>query len=131
MWFDVDEFERLVADPGRLDAATAVYGGLLPGVYDDWAIPTRDRLRRTYLGTLETLLRTSRSRRDFGAAKAYAEAILVHHPWREDTLRALATTCFAREQTAAITDEASRAAFVQMRGARAVEAATRGVSSGA
>jgi DNA-binding SARP family transcriptional activator/tetratricopeptide (TPR) repeat protein len=92
VWFDVDAFERSVENEhdDALDAAVALYGGdLLPGIYDDWIFPIRDRLRRAYLAALETLMLRSRSRRDLAAAKDYAGAILRHDPWREDTLRQL------------------------------------------
>ncbi len=89
--FDVDEFERLADDDTRLSEAVATYGGdLLPTVYDDWVFPIRDRLRQRYLATLERLMLASRSRRDFAAGVAYANAILHADEWREDTVRALA-----------------------------------------
>ncbi len=95
VWFDVDEFERLATDSARLAEAVTHYGGdLLPGVYDDWVFPIRDRLRRRYLAGLETLMNRSRSRRDFAAAITYADAILRHDEWREDTVRQLAAIRF-------------------------------------
>jgi len=95
VWFDVDVFERCIADPELLADAVDLYAGdLLPGVYDDWIFPIRDRLRRAFLAALETLMQRCRSRRDFTRAKAYAGSILVHDPWREDTLRQLASICY-------------------------------------
>jgi len=91
LWFDVEEFERLAATAGGLAEAVSLYAGdLLPGVYDDWVFPLRDRLRRRYLAGLETLLIASRSRRDFASGITFANAILQHDEWREDTVRQLA-----------------------------------------
>ncbi len=95
VWFDVDVFERFSAADERLTDTVALYDGdLLPGVYDDWVFAIRDRLRRSYLAALETLMLRSRSRRDFALAKGYATSILHHDPWREDTLRHFASICY-------------------------------------
>jgi DNA-binding SARP family transcriptional activator len=92
VWFDVDAFEAAVRDPTRAAEAVELYGGeLLPGVFDDWIFPIRDRLARAYVAALERLLVDGRSRRDFTAAAAYAERILIHDPWREDAVRHLAS----------------------------------------
>ncbi|HZZ64879.1 MAG TPA: AAA family ATPase [Candidatus Baltobacteraceae bacterium] len=92
VWLDVDEFERCIADESRWADAVELYeGDLALAVYDDWISPMRERLRREYVATLERLLYRARSRRDFAAAIAYAERILASDPWREDTLRQLAS----------------------------------------
>src|SRR5829696_6815115 len=49
---DVAEFEAAL-DGGRLREAVDAYGGdLLAGVYDDWVLEERERLRRGYLDAL-------------------------------------------------------------------------------
>ncbi len=92
VWVDVDEFERCIAHESRWPEAAQLYeGDLAPAIYDDWIAPMRERLRREYTGALERLLFRARSRRDFAHAISYAERILANDPWREDTLRQLAS----------------------------------------
>ncbi len=92
VWVDVDEFERSVGDEARwVDAVELYEGDLALAIYDDWIEPIRERLRRAYIGTLERLLFRARSRREFTPAIGYAERILTNDPWREDTLRQLAS----------------------------------------
>jgi DNA-binding SARP family transcriptional activator/tetratricopeptide (TPR) repeat protein len=89
-WLDVTEFETLVARGETLEEAVDLYAGdLLPALYDDWIIVTRDRLRSTYLGALDALLLRARSDRSFATAAGYARRILAEDPWREDALRGL------------------------------------------
>jgi len=91
-WCDVDEFERACADEARWTDAVALYrGDFAPTIYDDWVFPLRERLRRQFISILENLLVRARSRRDFAGALGYAERILNHDAWREDTLRQLAS----------------------------------------
>ncbi len=89
---DVDVFEGCIGDESRWAEAVELYeGDLAPAVYDDWIAPFRERVRREYVATLERLLFRARSRREFALATAYAERILANDPWREDTLRQLAS----------------------------------------
>jgi DNA-binding SARP family transcriptional activator/tetratricopeptide (TPR) repeat protein len=89
-WLDVAEFEALAARDDRLEEAVELYAGdLLPAMYDDWIIVTRDRLRSAYLAALDKLLLRARSARSFAAAAGLARRILAEDPWREDALRSL------------------------------------------
>ncbi len=87
---DVLNFERLIAASSTLEDAVALYrGDFLEGAYDDWVITKREALRSAYISALSDLIAMHRSRRDFPAAIAYAQRLLVADPWREDALRQL------------------------------------------
>ena len=93
--FDVDAFEDGCGDLETAVGAVDLYDGdLLPTVFDDWIFPIRDRLRRTYLATLERLVVRSRSRRRFDTGLAFAERILAHDAWREDVVRHLVSILY-------------------------------------
>ena len=104
---DVADFERALAEAdsaidepavlAALERAVALYGGaLLPGCYDDWIQPERERLAASHAGALERLCRILEGRRDYAAAARYAEALLAADPLREpayrDLMRLLALT---------------------------------------
>lgn len=94
---DVVEFEDAVAradeagareDPeeerGHLAEAVAAYGGeLLPGCYERWIEPERDRLRRECRRTLERLARRCEDAGDLRSAIRCAERLVHHDPLRE------------------------------------------------
>jgi DNA-binding SARP family transcriptional activator/tetratricopeptide (TPR) repeat protein len=95
LWFDVESFERDVKDERTVAAAVEAYGGdLLPGTFDDWIFPIRDRLRRRYLEALDTLVVKARSARDFPSAARYVARVLEDDPWREDAVRQAAAVRF-------------------------------------
>ncbi len=86
---DVADFERAIAQ-GNLEEAIALYQGeLLPGCYDDWLVPERERLQQMFLETLERLLRQTEKRGDYHAALGHAHHLLRQDPLREDTYRHL------------------------------------------
>jgi|HubBroStandDraft_4_1064222.scaffolds.fasta_scaffold00001_162 DNA-binding SARP family transcriptional activator/tetratricopeptide (TPR) repeat protein len=88
LWLDVEEFDRLVADPERADDAAALYrGDLLASLYDEWILPERERRRNLYLAALTRLVSEARRRRDFHAGLERAQRILSLDPWREDIVR--------------------------------------------
>ena len=79
---DVADFEHAIAQAtqaeqaGRepemrkaLEAAVELYrGDLLPGNYDEWILPERERLRQACLGALERLILLLEQERDYQAA---------------------------------------------------------------
>jgi DNA-binding SARP family transcriptional activator len=92
LWVDVVEFENCLAaaaqhpsaDAGALAAAVAVYGGdLLPDCYDDWVLPLREELRKSYGEALERLTLLLEERREYGAALQAARRLLQHDPLHE------------------------------------------------
>jgi DNA-binding SARP family transcriptional activator/tetratricopeptide (TPR) repeat protein len=88
MWLDVEEFDRLVGDPQRLEDALALYrGDLLASLYDEWILPERERRRNLYLAALVRLVSDARRRRDFPLGLERAQRILALDPWREDVVR--------------------------------------------
>jgi DNA-binding SARP family transcriptional activator/tetratricopeptide (TPR) repeat protein len=88
LWLDVEEFDRLVADPERLEEAVGLYvGDLLTAVYDEWVFPERERRRNAFLAGLVQLASRARRQRDFARGIARVEQILAIDPWREDVVR--------------------------------------------
>lgn len=99
---DVDEFvarrqaaDQLGAtDPAQQQAlfaeAVALYqGDLLPGCYDEWLLPARERLRQQWLETLERLVWVSEDRRDYATALHYANHLLRAEPLAESAYQQL------------------------------------------
>lgn len=94
---DVLEFESALARADELEAAAdrktarqhlddaaARYGGdLLPGCYERWIEPERDRLRRDCARVLERLARLCENDGDLPAAIRHAERLVRHDPLRE------------------------------------------------
>lgn len=102
-WLDVEVLERhasAVVDTaeGALEASTIapleeavrLYAGdILDGVYDDWALRERERLRGVYLKSLACLMRYHASHGAPERGIAHAEEILRHDPLREEIHREL------------------------------------------
>jgi DNA-binding SARP family transcriptional activator len=99
-WLDIHEFEDLLdeagpeepgeAQAGLLRRAVELYrGDLLEGVYDDWIIFERERLRLRCLDALERLIRHHEGRGEWTQAAAYAQRLLACDPLREHVHRAV------------------------------------------
>ncbi|MBW3609459.1 MAG: AAA family ATPase, partial [Actinobacteria bacterium] len=94
---DVAEFDRLTtgAEEARkagasselraeLEAAVTLYAGdLLPGCYDDWLVPERERLRAAFLRAAELLAELLELERDYRGAISWARRLLEHDPVNE------------------------------------------------
>ncbi len=73
-----------------LEQADNLYcGELLPGCYDEWILPERDRLRQRHLQVLEHLLRLFEGRGDTVTAIRYAQRLIGLDPLSEDLSRRL------------------------------------------
>ncbi|MFL5664756.1 MAG: ATP-binding protein [Ktedonobacteraceae bacterium] len=73
-----------------LEQADGLYRGeLLPGCYDEWILPERDRLRQHHLQVLEHLLRLFEGQGDTVTAIRYAQRLLGLDPLSEDLYRRL------------------------------------------
>jgi DNA-binding SARP family transcriptional activator len=99
-WLDIVEFETLwqrvcetscesrprdLEDLGRM---IGLYqGDLLEGLYDDWVVPHRERLRLIYLNGLGRLMDHYRLHGDPRRSLEYAQRILTSDPLREDVHR--------------------------------------------
>jgi predicted ATPase/DNA-binding SARP family transcriptional activator len=100
---DVAEFEQTLSladaatrrnDQGPLQAAleqadNLYRGELLPGCYDEWILPERERLRQRHLQALEQLLRLFEVQGDTITAIRYAQRLLRLDPLSEDLYRRL------------------------------------------
>src|SRR6266566_2202403 len=73
-----------------LEQADGLYrGDLLPGCYDEWILPERDRLRQAFLQALERLMALQEEEGDTDAAINTARRLLGHDPLHEATYRHL------------------------------------------
>src|SRR5437667_3889256 len=73
-----------------LEQADSLYRGeLLPGCYDEWILPERDRLRQGHLQVLEQLLRLFEVQGDTVTAIRYAQRLIGLDPLSEDLYRRL------------------------------------------
>lgn len=102
-WLDVHEFEAALDRAGpddstqpseeqaaHLRAAVELYrGDLLEGMWDEWCLFERERLRLRYLDALERLMRHHEARGEWVQAAFRARGLLAHDPLREHVHRAL------------------------------------------
>lgn len=109
-WLDVAEFERCIQAVGSragedlsaeqadlLAYAVEIYrGDLLDGLYDDWCVYERERLRLMYLSALETLMHYHQSRDEWNEAIALGQRLLGVDPLRERVHRDL-MRCFLQQ----------------------------------
>ena len=90
---DVAAFEDSAAGTANADAlrraADLYHGDLLPGCYDDWIVPERERLRQLFTSTLQGLGLLLESRREYRSAIQCAQRLLQHDSLREETYRHL------------------------------------------
>jgi DNA-binding SARP family transcriptional activator len=90
---DVDNFEKEVGHADSVEslqgAVDFYHGELLPGCYDDWILPERERLEREFTEALEQLIDRLQARHDYREAISYAQRLLRHDPLREETYRRL------------------------------------------
>jgi LuxR family maltose regulon positive regulatory protein len=79
-----------------LEDALALYrGDYLEGVYHDWCVLERERLRGRYLAALETLARLYADRKDLQRAIELYQRLLAQDPYREAAHQAL-MRCYYR-----------------------------------
>jgi DNA-binding SARP family transcriptional activator len=98
-WFDVHEFEALVARARLLpphdwqtedlwQRAVALYkGDFMPEVERMWCVPRREALRETYIEALIGMGRSHEARRDFDGAVEWYQRTLDVDDLREDVHR--------------------------------------------
>lgn len=100
---DVAEFEQVFSQAeastqrndrqalqAALEQADHLYQGeLLPGCYDEWILPERERLRRRHQQALEQLLRLLEAHGETVSAIRYAQRLLGLDPLSEDLYRRL------------------------------------------
>jgi DNA-binding SARP family transcriptional activator len=79
-----------VAARTALEETVTLYrGDLLPGCYDEWILPERERLRQAFLGALEQLILLLERERAYPAAISAAQRLLRYDPLHETTYRHL------------------------------------------
>jgi len=113
-WLDVELFEQktvqLIAHPSQkvkepdveeLEKIMGLYKGeLLEGLYDEWALRERERLRALYLKSLIFLLDYYKFHRSYEKARDYGQQILNLDPLREDIHREMMKIYFESGQRA-------------------------------
>jgi LuxR family transcriptional regulator, maltose regulon positive regulatory protein len=93
-WLDVEAFDRLLDEASRptppdkvigfLEGALALYrGDYLQGIYADWTVLERERLRSRYLVALETLAQLYATGRNLRRAIELYQRVLCLDPYRE------------------------------------------------
>ena len=89
---------------GELRSAVALYrGDLLPGVYDDWIQPHRDRLRMKMIETLDALAAGLEDRREYRAAMEQLHRLVAIDPLDESRYQALMrVAAFVGDRTAGL-----------------------------
>lgn len=100
LWIDVDEFERLIESGKRSDTnnklssaisdyegAISLYQGNLleENLYESWTVLQRERLRVTYLDTIDHLSQIYFEQDRYGACVSLCQLILAQDICREDT----------------------------------------------
>jgi len=81
---------HLAAERMALESAVEHYcGELLPGCYDDWILPERERLHQAFFRALERLTLILEEQRDYASAIGHAERLLRHDSLHERTYRRL------------------------------------------
>lgn len=90
---DVTRFEHALLTAATIkdwqEAVELYRGDLLPGCYDDWILPERERLRQDLVNALEQLIACCEQTQDYLAARQYAQRLLSSDPLREETYRRL------------------------------------------
>jgi len=71
------------------DAVTLYRGDFLEGIYEDWALVERERLREVYLHVLDELLTLYKRSGDYKHALSYAQRLAAADPLREAAHREL------------------------------------------
>ncbi|MBE7468341.1 MAG: tetratricopeptide repeat protein [Anaerolineales bacterium] len=90
---DVADFEQSLAQANSIttlqQAIDFYQGDLLPGCYDDWILPHRERLRQVFSQALEQLIIRLENEHDYPAAIRATQRLLRHDPLHEVTYRRL------------------------------------------
>jgi DNA-binding SARP family transcriptional activator len=114
-WLDIQVFETLLADSiprsgasltgdraTALEEAVELYrGDLLEGVYEDWVIFERERLRELLLMALDRLMEYHRGREAWSEAITHGQRLLGIDPLREHVHRELMRLHYLRGDRAA------------------------------
>lgn len=100
-WLDVQTFEQSLSptlrkpladvrpeEAAQAERVLALYRGeLLEGIYEDWALIERERLRTIYMNALMYLMNYYANCSAFDKSLEFAKAILTEDPLREDIHR--------------------------------------------
>ncbi len=87
---DVEQaLEQANSIPTLQQSIDLYQGDLLPGCYDDWILPHRERLRQVYSQALEQLIIRLEHERDYSGAIRTIQRLLQHDPLHEATYRRL------------------------------------------
>jgi predicted ATPase/DNA-binding SARP family transcriptional activator/Tfp pilus assembly protein PilF len=91
-WLDVAAFEEPFASPEEMTARLDLYtGDLLEGVYEEWLLAPRERLRNRFFELGLKVLQQHQQTRQGAQAVTLGQRLLALDPVREDVVRALMT----------------------------------------
>jgi DNA-binding SARP family transcriptional activator/Tfp pilus assembly protein PilF len=102
LWLDIEEFARHRAQgtSGQPEAiehcawCIELYKGeFLAGLYDDWVLLERERLRDIFLAILGQLVEGLKARGEYERALLYAHRLASEDPWREEAHREIMRLC--------------------------------------
>jgi DNA-binding SARP family transcriptional activator/predicted ATPase len=82
-------------------AVTTYQGDLLPGCYDEWILPVRERLNQSFLQALQQLVDLLAEAGEYELAVPYAHQLRGSDPFREQSYQQLMTLHEARGDRAA------------------------------
>ena len=89
-----------------LKEAVALYSGeLLPGYYEAWIVPERDRLAERYVQALRRLVRHCVKQKESSQAQDYARRAVAASPLREELYRDLIRLLLATGQPSAALEQ--------------------------
>lgn len=87
---DAQARDEIVRARAELERAAALYwGDLIPGCYDEWVLPERERLRREFAGVLKQLVALLERQGATGEAIGYAQRLVDLDPLDEEAYAVL------------------------------------------
>lgn len=102
---DLARFQAALGE-GDFETAVGCYGGeLLPGCYEEWLLPHRERLHADYCQALERFAEEREDRGDHAGALVALRTLVAAEPLREELYRQMMGVCLRagdRAQLAAI-----------------------------
>lgn len=97
--FEIASQEEKLANTQTLCQAVELYrGDLLDGLYEDWVLVERERLRELFLRTLDGLIDLEKTRGDYARALDYALRLAQSDPYREAAHREVMRLYYALDR---------------------------------
>src|SRR5207249_8830816 len=105
-WLDARVLEQVGAaqcdDPQLTEAVKAYAGELLPGFYDEWVLPERQRLNALFEQCSQQLLDCLIDQQRWPEVTKWSEVVIAHSPTTEGAYRALMMACAEQRDMAGV-----------------------------